>query len=274
MLFQQRIEDTINNHKNKIQLIQWAIISGVSSLVYSEYISKITQKQIPTRKIFVPSIREVQRVLDQDGEFMKNISENLITSMIENDMFIKYIDAPEFVLFKGNDVEVLKTILDLYIIPNMYKRIPETIAKKFRIGDDSNQLFYETKEACLFNMNPISDSQFRFLVDEIILQLLLLIPTMKKDIELPENNINIHITEEEILTIDNDNALCPIHFNSSIIKNNEVIELLKFITSTTIERIDCGVNVAVKNDSVVKYLVKTGIFNQVMITKLNGIENP
>ena len=76
----------------------------------------------------------------------------------------------------------------------------------------------ETWEIDLFNREPINDEQIDFIIEETVLQLLMLLPTMKKEIEIPEENINIKMSKDEILTIANENAICPIHFNSSIFK--------------------------------------------------------
>ena len=46
MQINQLIKDVMKNHKQKIELIQWAIMNGVASLIYSEYIRRIQQKNI------------------------------------------------------------------------------------------------------------------------------------------------------------------------------------------------------------------------------------
>ena len=58
MTIHKIVEDAMIEHKDKIEMYQWAIISGVAILVYSEYISKIHKKSIPG-KIYmtVPTIR-------------------------------------------------------------------------------------------------------------------------------------------------------------------------------------------------------------------------
>lgn len=272
MRINQLVKETLNTHKNKIEIAQWAIISSVSSLIYSEYIKQITQKQVPVRIIFVPALKTIREILRPDGQFMDMLSNRLIDEMIKNKWFSEYSSAPELILFKDDQIEIMKTIFDLYIIPNISRRIPEAIEKKFRLNDETNQIFRESREADLFSREPISEDQFKYIVEEAVLQLLVLLPTMKKDIELPEKNLNIHMTESEILTIDHENAMSPIHFSSSIIENKAVIDLLKFVTNTTITRIDTGKKVLVDcNDIVVRYSIDTNVFNQVALVKFQGI---
>lgn len=272
MRINQLVKETLSTHKNKIEIVQWAIISSVSSLIYSEYIKQITQKQVPIRIIFVPALKTVREILRPDGQFMDMLSNRLIDEMMKNKWFVKYSSAPELVLFQEDQIEIMKTIFDLYIIPNISRRIPEAIEKKFRLDDETNQTFRESREADLFGRNPISDDQFNYVVEEAVLQLLVLLPTMKKDIDLPEKNLNIHMSASRILTIDHENAMSPIHFSDSIIENKSVIELLKFVTNTTIKRIDDGVD-ALQDDygEIVRYSIDTSVFNQVALVKFQGI---
>lgn len=272
MQIHQIIKDAITQHAKKIELIQWAIVSSVSSLVYSEYIRNITQKQVPVRMILVPSMKTLNELLHPNGQFVQLLSEKLIDGINNNKLFQKYAHAPELILFNDENVEILKTIFDLYIAQHISQRIPETIGKKFYLLDGTQQLFRENREADLFNRKPISERQLYYIVEETVLQLLLLLPTMKKDIELPEQNLNIHLTAEDVITIDHENALGPIHFNEAIIENKDVIDLLKFVTSTTIRRIDGGETAASKNGMIVNYSIDTNVFNQVVLTKLSGIE--
>lgn len=276
MHIQELIKEALTDHKQKIELTQWAIISAVSSLVYSEYIKNITQKQVPVSMVLVPSIKTVNELLEENGSFMKMISDNLIGEMINHPLFREYSSAPELVMFRINNIEIMKTILDLYIIPNISKRIPETIALKFQLNDENQQLFRENREADLFKRQPISDDQFRYVVEETVLQLLCLLPTMKKNIELPESNLDILMTDKDILTINHDNAICPIHFSKNVIENKSVIDLLKFVTSTTISEVDWGSqqNPMFKKDEPVTYSVNTNTFNQTIVTELCSIDMP
>jgi hypothetical protein len=95
---------------------------------------------------------------------------------------------------------------------------------------------------------------------------------MKREVELPEENLKIMLAEDEILTIGNDNAITPIQFDDNIISNHRVYDLLTFVTNTSFTRIDGGSNIATKNKRTCEYSVTTGPFNQVAVTRLLGIE--
>ena len=277
MQIHQLVKNAIMEHKQKIELTQWAIISGISSLIYSEYIRRIKRKEVPVKMILVPAIKNVSELLRSDSSFMEKLSNELIDSIANHPLIQKYFDAPELIMFHEENIEIMKTIFDLYIIPNISRRIPETIAKKFGLNDDKQQTFHESWEIDLFNRHQITNDQIDFIIEETVLQLLMLLPTMKKEIEIPEENINIKIAKDEILTIANENAICPIHFNSSIFKNSSVKELLSFVTNSDIKgrlfKDPYGNEVTEqKNGSIVEYTVTTGIFNQVSLTRLNGIE--
>lgn len=275
MQIHQTIKEVIKNHKNKIELIQWAITSGVSSLVYSEYLMNIKRKTLPSNILLVPSIRSVNELLDPENQFMQLLSDKLIDRIVENETFKKYSDAPELVLFNNENIEIMKTIFDLYIINNISRRLPETISKKFGLDKTDDQLRFavQSNELDLFNRQPITSRQLDFIVEETVLHLLTLIPTMKKSIELPESNFNIHMTDNEIITIGNDKAICPILLNKEILNNEEVIKMILFVTNTTV--IDASLKSLFKtigeSKEQVTVIVNTGIFNQVSLTLLEGI---
>ena len=272
MQIHQIIKDTLTEHKQKIELTQWAIMSGISSLVYSEYIRRFKHKETPVRSVMVPPIKCVQDCLNMDSEFMKFVSDHLIEDIKDHVLIKKYIDAPELVMFREENSEVMKTIFDLYIIPNISRRIPETISKKFGLDQENQQIFRESFEIDIFDHGHIPIEQYKFIVEEIVLQLLLLLPTMKKEIEVPEDRMNIQMSRNEILTIANENAICPIHFNRDIIQNKTVIDLLSFITNTTFNDITDGDIAPQKRNEIVQFLITTGAFNQIILTRLIGIE--
>ena len=272
MQIHQIIKNAITQHKKKVELTQWAIISGVSSLVYSEYIRRIKQKSSPVRAILVPEIRAVQELLSSEGHFMKILSEELIDRMAKHELIQEYIDAPELVLFKDDQTEIMKTLFDLYIIPNIVRRVPETISKKFGLDDPKQQLIRQDRTIDLFERRPIYEEQLQFVVDQTVLQLLLLMPSMKKSIEIPEDNAKIWMTKKEILTIGNENAICPIHFDERIINNQSVVQLLSFVTATNIGIMENKTVGVQKNGELVEYHISTNMFNQVGITTIEGIE--
>lgn len=274
MQIHQVVRDAIQHHKKKIELTQWAVMSSVASLVYSEYLLRIKQKQHPTRVIMVPTIRSVQELLLPDGPMMQLMGTKMIDMMATHELFKKFSDAPELAMFQEENIEVMKTIFDLYVLPNIQRRLPETIAHKFDLFNPQNQTIRENREIDLFDRRPFNGEQLDYLVEQAVLQLLILLPTMKKEIEYPEANTGIYMTEDEILTVSNDNAVCPIHFNSKIFAGGAIMDVLSFVTNTHVQECDWSENALAKgeNHEPVKYNVATGVFNAVYLTKLIGIE--
>ena len=267
------VKTALTEHKQKIELTQWAIISGISSLFYSEYIRRFRHKEVPVRMVLVPSIKNLSEFFKPESVFIETLSNNLIDVITNHPLIKQYSDAPELVMFKEDNIEIMKTIYDLYISPTITRRIPETISMKFGLNNPNQQMFKETWEIDLFDgRHQITHGHYKYIVEQIVLQLLMLLPTMKKEIEIPEDHINMHMCNNEILTISNDNAICPIHFTNNIINNESVIDLLSFVTNTNIHYIGGGDCCCQKNNCRVDYSVTTGIFNQVMLTRLMGIE--
>lgn len=234
MHIQEMVKNAIISNRKEIELSQQAMISGVSSLIYSEYLHRIIQKDVPVKRILVPTIRSVREVLDQHGPFMSMMSEHFIDSICSHDLFRKYAEAPEFKIFDKENVEVFKTIFDLYISPNISRTIPDVISRKFCLMDDNQQMFIENREADLFDRHPINDEQFKFIIEETILHMLATIPSVIKDIEFPENKNLIPMDASKVMGINHENAICPIYINIDIVQNESVIGLIEFVTSTQV----------------------------------------
>lgn len=274
MKIHQIIKDAITSHAKKIELTQWAIIASISSLIYSEYLIRMKQKQFPKKMIMIAPIRSVNRLLMEDGPMMTSLSTSMIDGMVNHDLFKKYADAPELVMFKPENIEIMKTIFDLYILQNVMRRVPEAIARKFNLMDEKNQMFFEDTSIDLFDGKPFNDDQLNYIIEQVVLQLLILLPSMKKEIEYPEQNTSIHMCDDEILTIANDNALGAIHFNPTIFNMGRIMNVLSFVTNTKVEANDWSVNSIIKNDASrpVSHIISTGLFNSVALTRLIGIE--
>ncbi len=257
MNIHETISNAMKDHKNKIEITQWAVISSIASLVFSEYISNIKQKTKPVRKVLVPPIKYVNELLDPSSSFMKTLSEKLIDGIASNELIEKYKDAPELVLFKEENIDTIKTIFDLYMIPNISRRIPETISKKFQLDDEKNQLIQQDSSLDLFGRKAITEKQLDYIIEETVLQLIMIIPSIEKESEGVENNKSFYVPADKsfAFTINNQEAICPIIFNANILNNDEVIDLLNFVTSTSLLKdVDDG------------KLLTTGVFNQVTIT--------
>lgn len=269
------VREAITTHKKRIELTQWAIMSGVSSLIYSEYLARIRQKQHPVQMIMVPAIRNVQELLLDNGPFITTLQEELIDRMVAVPIFRKFYDAPELEMFRPENIEIMKTIFDLYITPNIIRRLPETIARKFNLFDEKQQTFREDRSLDLFGRQSITEEQIDYIAEETVLQLMMLMPTLKRDVECPESNIKVAMCESEILSVENENALSPIHFDAHIINDMpKIMELLSFITNTKIERSDWQEKAACKGSppETVDWFVTSGVFNKIYLTKITGCD--
>lgn len=305
MQIHKLMKEAITEHKKKVELTQWAIISGITSLIYSEYIRRIQHKTVPVQCYMVPEIEAIKELLKSNSPMMERLSNDLIDSMVQNQRFWKYTVAPELILFREEKIEIMKTIFDLYITPNIQRRVPETIAMKFGLnGDVINQTIRQDRTIDLFDRKPFGDDQFKFIVNQCCLQLLVLLPTMKKNIDVPEDNMKIQMSEEEILMIGNENAICPIYFDAETILSScppkrdydpssigkitdlnpqftsqDLMELLQFVTSTQFSIFDND-GVAAQKEvgtsrelQIIKFGVRTAPLNQIGLIHLEGIDS-
>lgn len=276
MKIHEVVHDMLVRHKSKVELFQWAIMSSIGSLIYSEYLKNIKQKQHPVKMFLVPTIRSVQELLMMDGKMFTLLSELLVDEMVRTEQFLKYELAPEFEIFINENLEITKTLFEIYILPNVNRRLPETIARKFDLFNPDNQVVRENREIDLFDRKPFSPDQYQYILRETILNLLTLAPSIMKEIEYPESNGTIYLTDDEIFTVSHENAITPIHFDKTIFEL-EVMPLLSFVTNSIFIPNDWSVRPISKsydNDDShipISYEVSTGIFNTTSITRLKGI---
>lgn len=264
-----RIKEGIREHRDEIELIQIGVTSALASLVYSEYIRNFKQVIKPTRKIFVSNINNVINLLDPVGEFGIMLSDRMIKSMANTPLMKEYSNVPELTMFQAENIDILQSIFELYMMPNMGKSIPATIVRKFGLMNDNNQMFQESGDIDLFNRVSPGESHLQFIVDQAVLQILLLAPGVDKrvvDIEV-NNNIEFPGSDHAILSVGNDNAISIVHFNSNVCDNTPIMELLEFVTSTKFTTYD-GPRSEDSPLGVMMYKVTSSPYNQVMITYL------
>jgi hypothetical protein len=277
MELEEKITQAITEHKQKIELIQWAAMSSVASLVYSEYIRCIKNKYTPVFKVHLPAIKTVSDILSTNGSFMSSLSKNFVQQVIDHPLIRKYSIAPELVLLSENNCETMNVIFNKYMIPNISRRIPETISKKFDIDNPESTVMVEDSYIEMFKGIDISDQLILdFVVEEFVLQLLCTMPTMKKSLEFPESNAEIYTDNDQIVSIGNENAICPIQLNSNVIQNEYINRLLTFATATEITSCNDPSVYKVRNDEkkIINYKISTSPFNQICLMTLDGIEVP
>jgi hypothetical protein len=265
MSISNRIKEILKENKAQVELFQLSIISSLAGLIFSEFIKNFKQVYKPVHKVFIPELQQVRMLLDPDGEFMVYLSNNLIDDIVKNELFREFSNIDDFALFNNEDIEILKAITDLYILPNVSRVITSTIANKFGIGNPEVQLFVESNEIDIFQRQSIylNKSYTKYIVDQTILHMLNITPKIKKIVTMIENNSDIIIPDDShaFLTIGNENAISLIHFNKQVINNSGIMELLKFVTSTVITS-------GTLDDDEQIYRINTSPYNQAVITIL------
>lgn len=279
MELNQMIKDAINDHKESIEMFQISVMNSVASLIYSEYLSKMDRKLISVgekglqiQKIFVPTLRSVQELLFPEGQMMTLLSEKFIDEFVRHSLRVQYSSIPEFEIFKDydNNIEIMKSIFDVYIIPNISRTIPEVIAAKFRLRDPANQTFIESREIDMFDRIAMGETELEYLVEESLLNLLVMSPNVEREQTSDVDNMDFTYYSNEIISISNVNAIAPIYINSKIINDmGNILNKINFVTDTSIRRIgdpkfrDLG-------DGSVSYQVRTGAFNMVTVIRLGN----
>lgn len=77
------------------------------------------------------------------------------------------------------------------------------------------------------------------------------------------------MSNKEILTIKNANAICAIMIDKEII-DNSVMKLLSFVTNTNVDTLNNKDLIGLKSNGLnIDYIVSTGVFNSVSLTRLS-----
>lgn len=262
MNIHEMITNVMKEHKAKVELLLWGFTSSIASLIYSEYLRCIKQRQTPVRTIFVPSIKSVDKLLSSDSMFVGRLSKELVDRVFDDfksySLSAPYLHIPEMCLFNFENIEILKTIFDLYMMPNIAKSIASTIRRKFALDDPRQQLIRESNEIDLFaDTSPIIDEYFDYIVHQSTLQLLTTMPSITLENTYPESNVEINLPKDQILAINSDSAICAIYFDHTIIKNTIMKELLSFVTNTTFSECILG-----------SYEITTNPLNQTAIVNI------
>ena len=259
MSIYEMVKETLTNHKEEVQYFQWASMNAMASFIFPEYVCHIKERTVPIHKILVPEMRAITDIVNPESSLVKKMSESLIDDMIKNTTFKGYIyHLNELQLFRENKVEILKCIYDSYIIPNVCKYIPEVISKKFGLDDPNQQLFQENRGVDLFPMDKLAipNLGYEFVRDQTILQLLMMLPSVQKEQVVPESHKGFKVKFDQILTIDNDVALCPIHLTMKEFGNRINHIAIEFATSSSMHWASQ------------EAIITTGISNKITLTRL------
>ena len=235
MELDDKLKNFIISNKNSIEKFQWALINSISVLIYSEYIHCMKNKYVHTHKVHIPAIKSIYNILSPESTFMNMIKGRFVDGLLNNELLSKYLSISDLNIINDENVLYMKLVIGEYMIPNIFKRIPETISMKFGINDPTQNIMIEDSHIDIFKSIKLdSEDTLNFIIDEFVLCLLIFLDSIDKDIEFPESNSEIYVTGDEIIKIGNDHAICPVLINQSIMKYHKIYDLLLFVTSTTI----------------------------------------
>lgn len=250
----------LKDYKSQIELMQCSVIGGIASIMYSEYISCIQQKDVPVRRILVPWIRELREYTDINTEFMNKFSDSMLF-ISEEPLMQKYKDEEIFSIFKYDWKDNLDLVLRLYVIPNAARTIPNMISKKFGLDDEKQQLIQENRDIVMFRKEKFTiDDAVVFALKQTMFNMLFMCPNIKsyRGIIASNKSITWKTTDDTFIAINNSQALCPIFYHKDIINGNiEVLNLINFVTSTAFDEV---------TDESVKF--HTGPLNHSVFVKL------
>lgn len=266
MNYHGRVKEIIRHHGSEVSMVNLAVTSAVAGLMYSEYLRNFKKTIRPTLKIRVPETAEVSKLLVIGSEFANEMADTMIDRMVDNHLLRERLTAPELFLFTDEYRDILRTIFEIYIIPNVSRYIPSVLRQKFGLDDPSEQTFVESSELDLFDRQFPQEYHHRFIADEAVLHLLITLPRFCPDLKECENNLSVDLpaVDEEFLSIGNQNAISVIHVNRQIIGNGPMLELLSFVTDSNFE---------VDHDPEAPgYNVRSNLFNQLIRGRLLPVD--
>lgn len=236
MSYHERVKEIIRHHSSKVSMVNLAVTSAVAGLMYSEYLRNFKKTIRPTLKVRVPETAEVSKLLEIGSEFANEMADTMIDRMVDNHLLGERLTVPELFLFTDEYRDILKTIFEIYIIPNVSRYVPSVLRQKFGLDDPSVQTFVESSELDLFDRSFPREHHHRFIADEAVLHLLITLPELSELTECDSNlSVDLPALDEEFLSIGNQNAISMIHVNRQIIDNGPMLELLSFVTDSNFE---------------------------------------
>lgn len=221
------IKEILDEHKEEYQMLSFAIVNSVATLIYTEFIRRMKRKTQPVPCVHIPRIAAVQEICSMNNPLMKRLSNELFSTMKIN---------PRISVFPSTLINVMNNescsiILNGYILPIICNRLPDIIRKKFQLDTDQ-QIFREDISIDMFERNFGTDQQVKYVADEAVLQcaMILVPPTEAEHRLVVDDNI--------LISIDNHNAIAPIIIDQSIIGNQSIFETICFVTNIKMESID------------------------------------
>lgn len=236
------IKEILETHKEEYQMLSFAFVNSVSTLIYTEFLRRMKRIEFPVPCVHVPRIAAVEELCNRRSPLMIRLSVELFETMQFHPKFDKIPQNFKDAIYDTNCSKVLNG----YLIPIIEKRLPEVIKHKFKLDTDQ-QTFIEDNTIDLFNRIFGSDPQVNYVTSETVLQMVM---QLSKPIEGPKE---LYMDSDCIISIDNDNAIAPIMIDLSIIENINIFNAISFVTNTVVESV---------NDS--KY-IKTNPNNKVMV---------
>lgn len=249
MGFSDNIKSLLRDKRNDIENFQLAVVTGIASLTYLEYLKNFKQRLKPTRKVFIPSIELVKDMCNRDSNLMKYISDNTVKYFNDQFAVSPFDDSqnnnyPELEIFRSHGEE-LSVILEMHILTNVERTIPRVISSKFGINDDNNQTFFEDPEIKMFDQSDLKNYEFDktytdFILSQIKYYYMYITKSIHRDSILFEDNSNLsfELQKNECITISNTNAVSTIYLDNKILLDDKMMELINFITGSKFEHID------------------------------------
>lgn len=220
-------------HKNEKECenFQIAVGQAVAVMIYSKYIYMFKKKEEPVPHVLIPTIRSIKDITKSDSEFVKRINDELVDKFINHQLIKRYINQPEFAIFKDENIQLLQIVLKIFSNKNGF-RVDDKIQTKFGLNNNNNY-FREDRNCELFKDNKVQDEYFDFVVDQAVLQYLALFSNQVSS-SYTLKGIEIEFTDvsSSLISIDNPLQLFPLFIDSKILNNEKMMNIIEFITVT------------------------------------------
>lgn len=233
MMHYDVVKSYIEENRKPLGIIQSAFVNSVASLIYSEYIRLFKKVDKPVERVMVPSIHNVEMFLT-DSPFISKLKLYYIDNMkFLTKAFPFYDGYAGLDVFKLFEDDEFKLIFNEHMIPNLKKYIPSIISQKFQLDGDGGQLFKQDRDVQLFG-GDISSEYSMYVGYESALWILMNDDDVEKE-EINDRGKQFTLYMDEVLSITDVNAICPIYFNYRICGLEKVMDIMKFITGIKVE---------------------------------------
>ena len=226
-----KLTEIIQKYRDDFMDLRFSLVSGVASLIYCDFISRMYSVEQPVMHINTPTLHNVSILCYPNSPLIHMIQSVFINRINTDVTYQTYKNTIGGIdIFESKKLSGIRNRwMDRIIIPEM-GMIPTAIEARFY--NRKNQLFREDRELELFDGHGPTSAQISFIINQVVCNFICArCDTINEEHQIrPEIGVGCSISPERIITIIDDMGICPINISMETLSNEECLPLIEFVT--------------------------------------------